>query len=143
MHVAYLPPISYLSLHFHGIHTQINPQNWVFCSVRFISHKSLKICPTADAEFWFSFFSSLIRNSHKIRCKEFDLPSASKQISLGNNTLRLTPAVMEGERECQLPLPRLFRREGNRYCNEREGETAALHNGKNSKRGAKAGVRGS
>lgn len=43
--VAYLAPISYLSLHFHGIRTEINPQNWVFCSVRFISPQILENLP--------------------------------------------------------------------------------------------------
>lgn len=48
--------------------------------------------PTADAR---HFFFLLIRNSHKTRGEEFDLSSASKQISLRNNTLHLTPAMME------------------------------------------------
>lgn len=39
--------------------------------------------------------SPLIRNSRKTRGEEFDLSSASKQISLRNNTLHLTPAMME------------------------------------------------
>lgn len=55
------------------------------------------MCPTADAQSLVFFFSSLIRNSRKIQCKEFDLSSASKQISLCNNTLYLTPAMMEGK----------------------------------------------
>lgn len=60
-------------------------------SVWFISHKSLKISPAADA--WLIAATNVLIS--KIRGEEFDLLSTSILLTLHNNILYLTPAMME------------------------------------------------